>query len=333
MTEKKDTAKVNPKAEEIKKEDQNTMALEVLRKNTADAVMVKVAHFQQAKDIRLPKDYSPENALKSAWLVLLETKDANKRPVLEVCTKESIANSLLNMVIQGLNPVKKQCAFIAYGDQLQMQREYHGTIALARRFGGIKKVSSNIIFEGDEFKYEINPKNGMKRVVVHEQEFGRIDMNKILGAYATLETEDGDSYVEIMTMAQIRQAWGQGATHGQSPAHKNFPDEMARKTVIGRACKLFISSSDDGALFEDQVISSKDPAAAAAELRMKSAETEELEIKEEFTPAEVLADKQVEKLSNIKKAKDEANAPESREEGSSGSAGDLFDKKAGQPSF
>jgi recombination protein RecT len=77
-----------------------------------------------------------------------------------------------------------------------------------------------------------------------------IDMNKIVGAYATIQLSDGSTHVEIMNMNQIRQAWMQGATKGQSPAHKNFPDQMAIKTVISRGCKLFISSSDDSGLYK-----------------------------------------------------------------------------------
>ena len=53
-----------------------------------------------------------------------------------------------------------------------------------------------------------------------------------------------------MSISQIKSAWGQGATKGSSPAHKNFTDEMAKKTVIGRACKMIINSSDDAYLFE-----------------------------------------------------------------------------------
>ena len=53
-----------------------------------------------------------------------------------------------------------------------------------------------------------------------------------------------------MTLAQIKAAWQQGATKGQSPAHKNFPAEMCKKTVIGRACKMVINSSDDAWLYD-----------------------------------------------------------------------------------
>jgi recombination protein RecT len=233
-------------------EKQQPAAVAVLQISIADKVLSRVQQFTANKDIRLPENYSPENALKSAWLILLEAKDKNGNPVLSVCTKESIANTLLSMVLQGLNPVKKQCDFIAYGDKLTLQREYHGTIALAKRYGDVKEAVGNVIYEGDEFAYSILP-SGYKKIEKHVQKLDNIDPDKIKGAYATLifEDENQDPYVEIMTMAQIRQAWMQGAMKGGSPAHKNFPDQMAVKTVISRACKLFISSSDDSALFDD----------------------------------------------------------------------------------
>ena len=53
-----------------------------------------------------------------------------------------------------------------------------------------------------------------------------------------------------MTIAQIKKAWQQGATKGNSPAHQNFTDEMCKRTVIGRACKMAINSSDDAWLFD-----------------------------------------------------------------------------------
>lgn len=216
-----------------------------------DNVLTKVNQFEKLGQIRLPKDYSPENALKSAYLILKDQKDKNGVSVLESCKKDSIANALLDMVVQGLSPMKKQCAFVPYGDQLTLVREYHGTIALAKRFGGVKDITANIIYQADEFAYSIDPETGRKKVTKHVQTIDNIDINAIKGAYAVLILEDGSSYTEVMTMVQIRTAWNQGAMKGGSPAHKNFTDQMALKTVINRACKLFISSSDDGALYSD----------------------------------------------------------------------------------
>lgn len=221
------------------------------QKNITEDVLVRINQFQQLGELRIPKDYSPENALKSAYLILTDMVDSQKRPVLQSCTKESIANALLNMVVQGLSPMKKQGAFIAYDGKLSWQTEYHGNIALAKRYGGVKDVTANVIYEGDVFEYTIDPATGRKKIIRHDQKFENIDINKIKGAYATLILEDGSNFVEIMNIAQIRTAWNQGAAKGNSPAHRNFADEMAKKTVISRACKLFISTSDDSSIIPD----------------------------------------------------------------------------------
>ena len=103
-------------------------------RNIADAVLNRIATFEKSGALNLPKDYSVGNALKFAWLMLTETVDKEKRPVLSVASKESVANALLQMCIQGLNPMKKQCYFIAYGSKLEMQRSYRGSVAVAKRY-------------------------------------------------------------------------------------------------------------------------------------------------------------------------------------------------------
>ena len=222
-------------------------------KNIVDLVLDKVNKLMAFGELKIPKDYNVENALKSAYLILSETKDKNDKPVLEACTRESIANALLDMVISGFSPFKKQCAFVCYGNKLLMQREYHGTIALAKRYGGVKEVTANVIYQDDIFEYSIDGKTGLKSIVKHEQKFENIDENKIKGSYAvvTFEEENKQPFIEIMNIFQIRTSWNQGYAKGNSPAHQRFPSEMAKKTVINRACKLFISTSDDEDVYID----------------------------------------------------------------------------------
>lgn len=217
--------------------------------NIVDSTLQRIEAMQAAGELIIPKDYSAPNALKSAWLILQDVKDMNKQPVLQSCTKESIAYALLNMVVQGLNPMKRQCSFIAYGNKLTLQREYQGSIAIAKR-AGLKSIAANAIFKGDVFKWEIDKETGRKTILNHEQSFENYG-GEVIGAYAIVEMESGEKNLEIMSMNQIKQAWNQGATKGQSPAHKNFPDQMACKTVINRAVKTIINSSDDAALFEE----------------------------------------------------------------------------------
>lgn len=221
-------------------------------RNIADAVLQRVKVFEETGNLNVPKDYSAPNALKIAWLMLQDTKTADKRPVLQACTKESIANALLKMIIQGLNPAKRQCSFIAYGNQLTMQREYAGAIAIAKRDAGIKKVIGMAVFKSDEFAYEIDPVTLHKKVTKHIQTLESMESGEVKGAYAIKFYRDGTSETEIMSMAQIRKAWEQGPTKGQSPAHKNFPDQMAIKTVINRLLKIDINSSDDSALLVEE---------------------------------------------------------------------------------
>ncbi|MDR2139569.1 MAG: recombinase RecT [Tannerella sp.] len=227
---------------------------EVAKKDITEQVLKKVDIFKQSGALRIPGNYSPENALKSAYLILTDSKD---KP-LEKCTKESIANALLKMVVWGLSPLKKQCDFIPYGDKLDCTVEYTGNIALAKRFGNLKSVKANAIFKGDEFKFEIDAATGRKRIVNHVQTLESIGNTDILGAYAIYELNDGTMDTEIMNISQIKAAWNQGAAKGGSPAHKNFPDQMACKTVINRACKLLIRGSDDSVLFDEKDVPESD---------------------------------------------------------------------------
>lgn len=219
--------------------------------NISEQVLSRIEQFQKDGSMILPKNYSVENHMKSAWLALQEVEDKEHHKALQICTKESIANSLLDMVLQGLSVSKNQGYFIVYGNKLIFQRSYFGTIALAKRAGGmVSEPVANVIYEGDDFLYEIDPKTAKVAIVKHSQKLENIDNSKIKGAYALVTLADGTTQVTIMSMQQIRAAWGQGATKGNSPAHKNFAEEMAKKTVIGRACKAIINSSDDAWLYD-----------------------------------------------------------------------------------
>lgn len=254
--------------------------LSVIQKDITDSVTTRINELQELGALVLPKTYAVGNELKMAFFALQEVKDKNGKLALEVCTKESIANALLKMAIQGLSVWKKQCDFIVYGNKLTCEREYHGTIALALKSGRVAGIpSSEIIYEKDEFKYRIV--NGKKEVIEHNQDLENIDITKVKGAYAVVPLTDGTYYTEIMTIQQIRQAWMQGAMKGQSGAHKNFTDQMAKKTVISRALKLYISASDDGELLENE----SDPVPVEEKREtLEAVDFEDAEVVQEVTP-------------------------------------------------
>lgn len=221
--------------------------LAIIKKDTVDVVEAKVKEFQRRGELMFPPNYSPENAMRAAWLKLQEVTDKNNVPALQSCTRDSIANSLLTMAVYGLTPLKDQGYFIVYGKKLIWQNSYFGNVALWKRVTGASDdPAAVVVYADDELEYEIV--NGEYTVTKHKQSLKNIDDNKIVAAYAILTFSDGTKKTTLMTIDQIHKAWAQGQTKGNSPAHKNFPAEMAKKTVINRACKIAIKSSDDSSL-------------------------------------------------------------------------------------
>lgn len=231
-----------------------TTAVAEVKKDISTQVLAKIDAFQASGELTLPKGYNVENALKSAYIILSNPKDN----ILAKCDKSSVAEALLKMVVYGVSPIKKQCYFIPYGEKLECSISYAGNIAIAKRYGNLKSIKGNAIFEGDTFEFEVDTVTGRRKVTKHLQTLESVGSNKIKGAYAVFELNDGSIDVEVMNINQIQMAWGQGGSKGNSPAHKNFADQMAVKTVLNRACKLLISSSDDSVLYdpleEDKVI-------------------------------------------------------------------------------
>ena len=229
------------------------MSNEITRfdKKTLEVVEQQISEYQKNGQIHFPANYSPQNALKSAFLVLQETLDRDKKPVLQTCTKESIAYSLLNTVIQGLSPAKKQIYFIPYGNKLSAMRSYHGTKAVIKRLTNVIDINAEVIYYSDIFEMEII--SGRKVIKKHEQNFKNIDSTKIVGAYCIIEYKDKNNekqeYIEVMNKQQIDKAWSKSKT-GASVA-KEFPEDMCKRTVINRAAKHFVNTSDDSDLLID----------------------------------------------------------------------------------
>lgn len=213
-------------------------------KTIVDSVQKRIAEMQNTGSIELPNNYSVGNALKSAYLILQETQTSGKKPVLQACTQESIANSLLDMATQGLNPSKNQCYFIAYGNKLTMERGYLGTIALTKRIKGVKDVKGYAVYKDDKFELGFDILTGKQKILEFCPGLNR-DPKNLIGAFALILGDDEILHTEYMDINQIHKAWEQGSMKGNSGAHKNFPDQMAIRTVINRACKYYVSTSDD----------------------------------------------------------------------------------------
>lgn len=222
---------------------QNATALKRMQEETTQQIMERVTGWQETGEVVLPKGYHVGNAIKLAWLYLQTVENLQHQKAIDYCTKDSICNALLNMVINGEYP-QKHCYFIMYGNRLEWQERYLGKLMRAKRDTEIGKINAQVIYEGDEFVYTID-ENGEKQLVKHVPNLANIDNTKILAAYAVVINKDGTRHIEVMTRTQIQKAWEQGAMKGKSGAHTNFTDQMCMKTVIQRACKIALDSTAD----------------------------------------------------------------------------------------
>lgn len=216
-------------------------------KTITDNVLSKVNTMQAEGSLQIPSNYSPSNALKNAYLQLID--NSKGKSLLEKCTPNSISTALLKMVTHGLNPAKNQCYFIPYGDKLELMESYLGVVSRLKRIDGIKDVKAHAVYENDTLERELDLISGdmkISKFIPNSK-----DRGKLIGALALIIGDKEILHTEYMDMEQIRKAWNQGPMKGNSPAHKNFPDQMAMKTVINRACKMYANTSDDSDIFEE----------------------------------------------------------------------------------
>lgn len=217
--------------------------LAVVQKDITDAVNAKVSQMQNEGLVVAP-NYAPANALNSAFFAMTNSPSGN---LLEKCSKESIANALLDMVVQGLSPAKTQCYFIPYGNTLKMTRSYFGTMKVVKQLSNVKDIWAEVVFEGDVLK--IRNDNGRKVLESHETDWTNQD-NAIIGAYCIIEKVDGERILTVMTKKEIDRSWQQSKNKSVQNA---FPQEMAKRTVINRAAKQFFNTSDDSDILIEAV--------------------------------------------------------------------------------
>ncbi|WCE95559.1 recombinase RecT [Limosilactobacillus fermentum] len=200
--------------------------------------------------LALPAHYNAQNALKAAYLRLQTVKDRQGRPALNVCSQLSIANALLDMAIQGLSPAKNQCYFIVYGSELKMQRSYFGTVAALKRLDSIEDIDAQVIHQGDEFEIGAD-ETGHIIVTKFNPSFTNLD-KPIKGAFAFIKLANGRTNYTVMTKSQIDTSWSQSQNR-QNKVQDKFSDEMAKRTVLNRAAKMFINTSDDSDLLTGSI--------------------------------------------------------------------------------
>lgn len=223
----------------------------------------KIESLQEQGDLKTPDNYNTTNALEAAKMALRDVKNIKKVPAMKACSPSSIYESLLSMVMQGLNPAMKQCYFIVSGDRLILRRSYFGTATALLRLPNVKKVRATVVHEGDEF--EIGADDNFDIVIKHfNPSFKNLD-NPISAAFAIIDFDDGYRDYTIMTKKEIDQAWSKSRSR---TTQREFPQEMAKRTVLNRAAKMYVNTADD-----DQLVAGAIATTTANEYKLDDGQT------------------------------------------------------------
>jgi recombination protein RecT len=226
----------------------------VVLRSLTEKTESRVNELIKSGRLNLPADYSVGNAMSSARLILEQTKDRNGNSVLQSCNQASIANALLEMAILGLNPAKKQCYFIAYGNQLSLFTSVFGKISALKRLDGIDtEPIATIIYEGDKFDLLVD-EDGNEVVTNHITSWANKTSEKYQGAYATLKVK-GVKKSAVMTMAQIKEAWSKSISNKN---HEQFTTEFMKRTVINRLIKYILQTTSDANLLTETLIKNEE---------------------------------------------------------------------------
>lgn len=176
----------------------------------------------------LPKDFNKTRFVQNCIALLNDDPDKY--------TKYSASNILTNLVkasYLGLDFYSHEAYLIPYGDKLSFMTSYTGSMKLAKKYSirPIKDIYAKLIREGDTFEEVVA--NGEQTV-----NFKPLPLNegKIIGAFAVVVYQDGGVGYEVMSLTELENV-RKCSKASNSPAWKNFPGEMYKKTVLRRLCK------------------------------------------------------------------------------------------------
>ena len=199
----------------------NKEALELLKKRETNIRAI------------LPSYIDPERFIKSAQLAIYNNSE------LKYCTPESIVTAVYNAAELGLDftPAKRQAYLIKFKDKAVFIPGYGGLIELACREGAAEMIDAHIVFANDDFKIQFGSDPKIHHIPSLEENPG-----EILGAYAIAFLANGRFKPEWMTLKELKKV-RQASACPDSPAYKNWLDEMYRKAPIRRLFKTLQTSA------------------------------------------------------------------------------------------
>jgi recombination protein RecT len=171
-------------------------------------------------------------------------------PTLQGCDPQSILNAVVNVARTSvtLNPVMRLAYLVPRKGKCVLDFSYMGLVAMLRDNNCIKSISAHIVYEDEEFDYDvaynkISHKPSYAKTEEQHKSRGRI------GCYSRATLPNGEVVFEFMPMWEIEKVkrLSEGSSSKYS-AWQTWEEEMIKKVVIKRHFKMLISGNPSEAL-------------------------------------------------------------------------------------
>ena len=188
----------------------------------------------------LPSVMTPERFTRITLSALSTT------PQLNECTPASFLGAMMTAAQLGLEPNTPlgQAYLLPFRNnrkgcvECQFQLGYKGLIDLAYRSGAVSTIQAHVVYENDEFEYQL----GLDPTIRHKP--AMTNRGAAIAYYAVFRTKDGGFGFEVMSRQNVEaHARKYSKAYNNGPWRTNF-DEMAKKTVLKRALKYAPLSTD-----------------------------------------------------------------------------------------
>lgn len=203
--------------------------------------------MQQSLRAAMPKHLDPGK------LIRVVLGSFQKNPKLLECNPESILYSIMQSAALGLEPdggVLGQGYLVPFynGKNRRMECQFipgfRGLVKLARQSGEVADVDAQVVYERDDFKYEL----GLNQTLTHKRNDDVVDPGKLKYAYAVARFRDGERKFVVLNEREINAIKAKSASktrEGQivGPWFEHEA-EMWKKTAVRRLCKMLPLSVD-----------------------------------------------------------------------------------------
>lgn len=210
-----------------------------------EEVIKNIEDSVRSGSITVPPHYDYKKAIagvKSYVAHCLASESEAERTFLDG-SAASLSTALYDMLTLGLSLHDKSCYLFRKSrktGQYTLRRSYYGTEKIIRELYPDSKIFAAAVYEGEQFNMG-RFVNGKPIEISHYPDLECMNKGNIIASYAVILDKDdkviGYSIINTTALANIKLNGG-----FVNPVWKTYPEEMAKKSAINRACKTLVNS-------------------------------------------------------------------------------------------